>query len=29
MTQYLQNLGKALMRPVAVLPICGNLMGLG
>jgi len=27
--KYLQKLGKALMLPVAVLPICGVLMGLG
>ena len=27
--KYLQKLGKALMLPVAVLPICGILMGLG
>ena len=25
----LQKLGKALMLPVAVLPICGILMGIG
>ena len=29
MMKYLQKLGKALMMPVAVLPICGILMGLG
>ena len=29
MMQYLQKLGKALMLPVAVLPICGILMGIG
>ena len=29
MNKYLQKLGKALMLPVAVLPICGILMGLG
>ena len=29
MMKYLQKLGKALMLPVAVLPICGILMGLG
>lgn len=28
-TQYIQQLGKAIMLPVAVLPICGILMGLG
>ncbi len=27
--KYLQKLGKALMMPVSVLPICGILMGLG
>ena len=27
--KFLQKLGKALMRPVAVLPICGILMGIG
>ena len=27
--KYLQKLGKALMLPVAVLPICGILMGIG
>ena len=27
--KYLQKLGKALMLPVAVLPICGLLMGIG
>ena len=27
MMKYLQKLGKALMLPVAVLPICGILMG--
>ena len=27
--KFLQKLGKALMLPVAVLPICGILMGLG
>ena len=27
--KYLQKIGKALMLPVAVLPICGILMGLG
>ncbi len=27
--QYLQQLGKAIMVPVAVLPICGLLMGVG
>ena len=29
MTKKLQKLGKALMLPVAALPICGILMGLG
>ena len=29
MMKTLQKLGKALMLPVAVLPICGILMGLG
>lgn len=29
MMKYLQKLGKALMLPVAVLTICGILMGLG
>ncbi|MDD4849496.1 MAG: PTS transporter subunit EIIC [Gemmiger sp.] len=29
MMKYLQKLGKSLMLPVAVLPICGILMGLG
>lgn len=29
MMKYLQKLGKALMLPVAVLPICGVLMGVG
>ncbi len=29
MMKYLQKLGKALMLPVATLPICGLLMGLG
>ena len=29
MMKFLQKLGKALMLPVAVLPICGILMGLG
>lgn len=29
MMKYLQKLGKALMLPVAVLPICGILMGFG
>lgn len=29
MYQFLQKLGKSLMLPVAVLPICGILMGLG
>ena len=27
--KYLQKLGKALMLPVACLPICGILMGFG
>ena len=29
MMKYLQKLGKAMMLPVAALPICGILMGLG
>ena len=29
MMKYLQKLGKALMLPVATLPVCGILMGLG
>ena len=29
MMKYLQRLGKALMLPVACLPICGVLMGIG
>ena len=29
MMRHLQKLGKALMLPVACLPICGILMGLG
>ena len=29
MMKYLQKLGKAFMLPVAVLPICGILMGIG
>ncbi len=29
MMKYLQKLGKALMLPVSVLPICGILMGIG
>ena len=29
MIKYLQKLGKSLMLPVSVLPICGILMGLG
>lgn len=29
MMKYLQKLGKALMLPVAALPIAGILMGLG
>ncbi len=29
MLKYLQRLGKSLMLPVAVLPICGILMGIG
>ena len=28
MMKYLQKLGKAMMLPVAALPICGILMGL-
>ena len=27
--KFLQKLGKALMLPVAILPICGILMGIG
>ena len=27
--KYLQKLGKSLMLPVACLPICGILMGIG
>ena len=27
--KFLQKLGKALMLPVAVLPLCGILMGIG
>ena len=27
--KFLQKLGKSLMLPVACLPICGILMGLG
>ena len=27
--KYLQRLGKALMLPVACLPVCGILMGIG
>lgn len=27
--KFVQKLGKALMLPVACLPICGILMGLG
>ena len=27
--KFLQKLGKALMLPVACLPICGILMGIG
>ena len=27
--KYLQKLGKALMLPVACLPLCGILMGIG
>ena len=29
MMKHLQKLGSALMLPVAVLPICGILMGIG
>ena len=29
MMKYFQKLGKSLMLPVACLPICGILMGLG
>ena len=29
MMKYLQKLGKSLMPPVACLPICGILMGIG
>ena len=29
MMKFLQKLGKSLMMPVAVLPICGILMGIG
>ena len=29
MMKHLQKLGSALMLPVACLPICGILMGLG
>lgn len=29
MMKFLQKLGKALMLPVAALPVCGILMGLG
>ena len=29
MMKFLQKLGKSLMLPVAVLPICGLLMGIG
>ena len=29
MMKYLQKLGKALMLPVAALPVCGILMGIG
>ena len=29
MYKFLQKLGKSLMLPVAALPICGILMGLG
>ena len=28
MMKYLQKLGKALMLPVAALPVCGILMGI-
>ena len=27
--KFLQNLGKAIMLPVACLPLCGILMGIG
>ena len=29
MMKYLQKLGKSLMLPVACLPVCGILMGIG
>ena len=29
MMKYLQRLGKSLMLPVACLPVCGILMGVG
>ena len=29
MMKWLQKLGKSLMLPVAVLPVCGILMGIG
>ena len=29
MMRYLQRIGKALMLPVACLPVCGILMGVG
>ena len=29
MMKYLQKLGKSLMLPVAVLPVCSILMGIG
>ena len=29
MMKHLQKLGKAMMLPVSVLPVCGILMGLG
>ena len=29
MMKYLQKLGKAFMLPVAALPVCGILMGIG
>ena len=29
MMKWLQKLGKALMLPVAALPVCGILMGIG
>ena len=29
MMKHLQKLGKAMMLPVSVLPVCGILMGIG